>query len=218
MRRILLTATAYLLMLSPCTDSTAQRPPHRPPPARPGLETPRFEPPKIDFAQATVQRPKTKEEVEALAVASLQDDVRQQFEHYASQAKTYDTLLLLLRLTAFACSLGAAIALVFGSSERAKRTALILSILGAAVPAADQIFQVSSMNRSSWRTTIDLSRLHVRCKTAIDASMLIAQSSAPATSILDIVNSCRADFNKIIDMDMEVSLKPSELNTKIEGR
>ena len=218
MRRIFSTGTAYFLILLLCTDSTAQRPPHRPPPARPGLEAPSFKPPKIDFAQASVQPPKSREEVEALAVASLQDDVRQQFEHYASQAKTYDYLLLLLRLTAFACSLGAAVALVFGSSERAKRTALILSILGAAVPAADQIFQVSSMNRSSWRTTIDLSRLHVRCKTAIDASMLVVQSSAQATSILEIVNSCRSDFNKIIDTDMEVSLKPSERNTKIEGR
>lgn len=211
-----MTATVCLLLVTQGTDSTAQHPTHRSAPVRPTPSNPSS--PGLGNPGLYAQPPKTKEALEAMAVASLQADIRQQFEHYASHAKTYDTLLLLLRLTVFSCSLGAAVALVFGSSERAKRTALILSILGAAVPTADQIFQVSSMNRSSWRTSIDLYRLHVRCKSAIEASMLSAQAATPAASILGIVDWCRAEFDKIIDTDMEISLKPSELNTKIEGR
>ena len=216
-----LLAIFFLLLVVPLA-SLAQHPPmHHPSlpelPALPKLHiTPGIDSP----GQVRVGAPPlTKASVETAAVSTLLTDIKDQYEHFGRQVKSYDSAVLALKLSAFLCSLGAALCLVFATAEWSRRTALVLSIFAAAVPAADQVFQVSAMQRISWRTAMDVSRLFVRCKTDFDSASVSSNAGTPTLRpILEIVGACRADLNKVIDAEMEVSLKPLDLSTRIEPK
>ena len=72
-----------------------------------------------------------------LLIATL-EHIHQQFEHYRRQAQLYDKLSLALRVSILVFSIGSALVLVLGKADPSRRVALVLSILIASVPIADQ--------------------------------------------------------------------------------
>ena len=149
------------------------------------------------------------------AVGSLLSDLRGQFEHYDDQAKDYDNALLALRVTVLLCSVAAAFVLAISSGEWSRRTALVLSVLAAAVPATDQIFQVSDLQRVSWRTAVDVSRLYATCKDAWETASLPETPGERLAIARSLATTCRSGLTQIVDKEMDVSLKPLQLPGKI---
>jgi hypothetical protein len=147
---------------------------------------------------------------------SVLAEMKSQFEHYDAQAKAYERAVLVMRVTVLLCSIGAATALALNSADWARKTALVLSILAAAVPAADQIFQISAIDRISWRTAVDVSRLFSTCRDSWENGASAAPTDSSAKAVRALVTSCRSELNVLVDKEMDVSLKPLELLTKIE--
>jgi hypothetical protein len=131
-------------------------------------------------------------------------DIATQYDQYRADAKTYHSAVFLMRCVGFLSSVLAAICLAFGTSDMARKTALVLSVVAAAVPAADQVFQVTANHSSSLRTAVDLGRLYLRCGGELD--------SANSES----VESCRKTFNQLIDADIEVSLRQGTFNPPLQ--
>ena len=197
-----------------------------PPALRPRPQAPKM--PDGPSRIAEPIRPQLPERTEAEGVASLQKanaaltamllDVKSQFEHYDAQAKTYDRILLVMKIAVLLCSIGAAAALALSATDFARKAALILSILAAAIPAADQIFQIAAIQRISWRTSVDISRLFISCRDSLESDSESVAAEARGKSVWATVAKCRAGLDSLVDKEMDVSLKTLELPTKIEPK
>lgn len=145
-------------------------------------------------------------------------EIKVQAEHYYSQAKNYETFVFALRIAVFICSVLAAAVLALSSADWSRRAALVLSIGAAAVPAADQIFQVSEMHRVSWRTAVDVSRLFENCKDSWAFGETSPALEERKSAARVVVSKCREKLSGLVDAEMETSLKPLQLPTKIEPK
>lgn len=142
----------------------------------------------------------------------LQEFVSDQ-QHYAAQARQYDQLLFSLRVVALMSSLGAALTLAFVAAEKGRKVALGLSIAAAAVPAVDQVFQVSHMYKASWRAAVDMPRTYDQCN---DTFVKLASLPGTGSAFSSSIEQCRAAQGNVVVAEMEVSLKPLETPTRIE--
>lgn len=154
---------------------------------------------------------------DSIVLAEL-TEIKAQAEHYYSQAKNYETFVFALRIVVFICSVLAAAVLALSSADWSRRAALVLSIGAAAVPAADQIFQASEMHRVSWRTAVDVSRLFENCKDSWafgETSPALEERKSAARAA---VSKCREKLSRLVDAEMETSLKPLQLPITIKPK
>ena len=196
---VLLASTASAQMLPP------GRPRTPPPPSPPSL---------IDIFEAA--GPEAKDVITPghlhIANTLLQEFVTDQ-QHYAAQANRYSQIVFSLRVIALMSSISAALTLAFLAGERGRKVALGLSIAAAAVPAVDQIFQVSHMYKASWRATVDMSRTYDQCT---DIFVKLASLPGRGSAFSAAIDQCRSAQSKVVDAEMEISLKPLESPTRIE--
>ena len=149
------------------------------------------------------------------AVIETLEEIKKSAEHYFAQAHSYANAMLALRISAFLFSIAAAVALILNNAEWSRKVALLLSIGAAAVPAADQIFQVSEMHRESWRSAADVSRLFHKCKGDWELSSPKQESDERLASAHILVSACREKLAAFADTELETSSKPLQLPAKI---
>ena len=217
------------LLVLLATSASAQRPPPMRPsprPPQPVASAPSLfdilrtvEPDSKLHPFASPAAPTKREAKDVISPAQIQiaNTMLQEFvsdqQHYAAQARQYDQLLFSLRVIALMSSLGAALTLAFVAAEKGRKVALGLSIAAAAVPAVDQIFQVSNMYKASWRAAIDMSKTYDQCS---DTFVKLASLPGTGSAFSYSIEQCRAARGKVVDAEMEVSLKPLETPARIE--
>jgi hypothetical protein len=145
-------------------------------------------------------------------------EIKTSAEHYNAEAESYDRAILGMRIIAFLCSVFAAVVLALSGAEWARRTALVLSVVLATIPAADQIFQVSEMHRASWRAAVDAARLFEQCKDTWELYAPAIDNNKRESSATDLVAGCRKQLSALIDAGLEVSTKPLQLPLKAESK
>ena len=87
--------------------------------------------------------------------------------------------MISLQILAFLFSVLAAVVLAINNPAWSRTAALILSLGAAAVPAADQIFQISDMQRASYRSMADGSRLGAGAVVRVVRVMLFRDVATP---------------------------------------
>jgi hypothetical protein len=144
-------------------------------------------------------------------------EIKSDAEHYGEQVVDYDRAMLAMRIAALISSVAAAILLAATKVDWSRRAALILTIVAASVPAADQIFQVSDNDRSSWKAAVDSRRLFDDCKRDWESNSKLSDQNDQRIEIATQVSSrCHSDLARIVDTEMETSLKALQLPAKIE--
>jgi hypothetical protein len=173
----------------------------KPPPIHPGADVPAYS------GQA------------GTLVVNVLREIKVDAEHYAAQVTDYDRATLAMRIVALLASVTAAILLAAANAEWSRRTALVLTIVAASVPAADQIFQVSENDRASWKAAVDSQRLFEDCKESWESTSRDADENDLRMEVANrLVSSCRHNLARIVDTEMEVSLKALQLPAKIEAK
>jgi len=142
-------------------------------------------------------------------------EVKTQADHYGAQANRYSTGLFVIRLLALLSSLSAAIVLALSNAEWSRRVALLASIVAAALPVTEQIFQVGDMHRSAWRANVEAARLFNDCKSKWELASATIATPDRVKHAQSLITNCRADLAKVVDTAMNTSLKPIQLPNRI---
>jgi hypothetical protein len=150
-------------------------------------------------------------EAGATAISSLKE-IQTQYDHYLKQARQYEASMLALKIAISLFGLSSAIVLALSKADWSRKTALVLSILVASIPAADHIFQVSEMRQVSWRTAVDLSRLYSQCKDTWEEYAYSTPLEERLLAAQELSKNCKGALAKSVDNELEVSLKPLEVN------
>lgn len=146
-------------------------------------------------------------------VLAFLSEAKRHHDHYVSQARRYDKFALAAKVLAFIASIAAAVVLVLTAKEWSRRTAILASVLAAAIPAADQIFKISDTQIASWRATVDVAALYAKCKDSweLDASIGGGTSESRNRSAKALLDQCRMELGSVIGNELEKTVKPIEL-------
>lgn len=151
-----------------------------------------------------------------IVVLKVLSEIKDHSEHYNSQAHNYEQAVLGMRIAALVCSVLAAAVLALSGTEWSRRTALLFSIISAALPAVDQTFHVSDMHRASWRAAVDVTRLFNECRDKWELIAAELPDDKRQSVAEPIVSRCRGKLEAIVDAEMDTSMKPLQLPIKVE--
>jgi hypothetical protein len=166
-------------------------------------------PPKL-FSKAEIALIAYKGEAGISALNSLKE-IQDHYEHYLKQAKYYDSVMLAIKIAISLFGLVSAIILALSKAEWSRKTALVLSILVATIPATDQIFQVNELRQVSWRTAVNISRLYSECKGRWETNSYQVPVKERLSAAHILFPRCKVTLDKYVDKEMEISLKPLEV-------
>jgi hypothetical protein len=127
------------------------------------------------------------------------------YEHYRQQAFRYQWIDRIARLLILIASTTAALILAMTESKRARRVAIVLSMVVATTQAADQQFNLSKMREVSWRTAADLNRLLSELR---EEWVFTDAAGGDPDEALRMVRQYRERFNAAVEREMNVSLAP----------
>lgn len=198
MRRTVWSRIAVIGLVLVGAHAAIGQEPNLPPPPSPQV-------PHLEPAQPTPHGAPPEAMGSAALFEGSYDEISRHYAHYRAQAFRYQWIDRIARLVILLGSTAAALTLALKESPRAKRVAIVLSMVVASVQAADQQFKLSEMREVSWRTAVELSRVLSEFR---EEWLFSGAAQGNPDEAMTVVRRYRGRFNEAVEREMNVSLAP----------